>query len=85
MELPWVPTDVSQTYSRLHRIGQQGSVTATYMLTAGTVDEHIYQLLEDKQVVVDQATEGNLESGAPPAADLVTDFLAARQGIVTVL
>ena len=84
IELPWVPTDVSQTYSRLHRIGQQGSVTATYMLTAGTVDEHIYQLLEDKQVVVDQATEGNLEGGAPPAADLVTDFLAARQGIVTV-
>ena len=65
VEQPWTPADVSQTYSRLHRIGQQGSVTATYMLTAGTVDEDIYDLLAEKRSVVDQATEGELEDGAP--------------------
>ncbi len=65
VEQPWTPADVSQTYSRLHRIGQQGSVTATYMLTAGTVDEDIYDLLAEKRSVVDQATEGELEGGAP--------------------
>lgn len=63
LEQPWTPADVDQTYSRLHRIGQQGSVTATYMLASGTVDEDIYDLIEEKRSVVDQATEGGAEDG----------------------
>ena len=84
VEQPWTPADVSQTYSRLHRIGQQGSVTATYMLTAGTVDEEIYDLLAEKRSVVDQATEGHeLEGGAPESAavriveSLLSDVIVA--------
>ena len=45
MELPWTPSDLDQTYSRLHRLGQQGSVTVTYLLCEGTIDEHIYNLI----------------------------------------
>jgi SNF2 family DNA or RNA helicase len=72
LEQPWTPADVSQTYSRLHRIGQQGSVTATYMLAAGTVDEDIYDLIEEKRSVVDQATEGTsgAEDGTAPGLAL---------------
>ena len=80
VEQPWTPADLSQTYSRLHRIGQQGSVTATYMLTAGTVDEEIYDLLAEKRAVVDQATEGlELEGGAPEstASRIVENLLAS--------
>jgi SNF2 family DNA or RNA helicase len=58
IELPWTPADVDQTYSRLHRIGQKGSVTSTYMLTAGTIDEDIYSLIENKRSVVNAAVEG---------------------------
>ena len=79
VEQPWTPADVSQTYSRLHRIGQQGSVTATYMLTAGTVDEDIYDLLAEKRAVVDQATEGELEGGTPEsmASRIVGNLLSS--------
>ena len=58
VELPWTPADVDQTYSRCHRIGQTGSVTATYMLLDGTIDEEIYDLVERKRRVVSQATDG---------------------------
>jgi len=57
-ELPWTPADVDQTYSRCHRIGQLGSVTATYLLAAGTVDEEIYDVVQSKRSVVNAATEG---------------------------
>jgi SNF2 family DNA or RNA helicase len=57
-ELPWTPADVDQTYSRCHRIGQLGSVTATYLLAAGTVDQEIYDVVQSKRAVVDAATEG---------------------------
>ena len=58
VELPWTPADVDQTYSRCHRLGQQGSVTSTYLLCAGTIDEEIYRIIERKRGVVDQAVEG---------------------------
>jgi hypothetical protein len=58
VELPWTPSDVDQTYSRCHRLGQRGSVTATYLLCAGTIDEQIYNIIERKRSVVTAATEG---------------------------
>lgn len=58
VELPWTPADVDQTYSRCHRIGQHGSVTATYILSSGTIDEEIYSLIERKRGVVTAAVEG---------------------------
>jgi len=65
VELPWTPADVDQTYSRCHRLGQAGSVTATYVLCADTIDEEIYRLVERKRGVVTQAVEGGeaLSSG----------------------
>jgi len=58
VELPWTPADVQQTYSRLHRIGQEGSVTATYALLGNSIDEDIFGLLQRKLAVVTEATEG---------------------------
>ncbi len=60
VELPWTPADVDQTYSRCHRIGQKGSVTSTYMLASGTIDEEIYALVEKKRSVVGKATDGEI-------------------------
>lgn len=74
VELPWTPADLDQTYSRLHRIGQQGSVTATYLLTEGTIDEEIYSLIEKKRGVVNAAVEGGEFAGSS-ASQLVMKFL----------
>lgn len=71
VELPWTPADVDQTYSRLHRIGQQGSVTATYMLASGTIDEEIYEVIEKKRSVVDAAVDG----GEVDNTDLSTQMI----------
>jgi SWI/SNF-related matrix-associated actin-dependent regulator 1 of chromatin subfamily A len=71
VELPWTPADVDQTYSRLHRLGQKGSVTATYMLTSGTIDEEIYEIIEKKRSVVDAAVDG----GEVDNSDLSTQMI----------
>lgn len=64
VELPWTPSDVDQTYSRCHRLGQKGSVTATYFLCQDTVDEKIYGVIEEKRNIVNAATEGKTADGA---------------------
>ena len=78
VELPWTPADVDQTYSRCHRIGQKGSVMATYILAEGTIDEKIYALIDSKRDIVNQATDGlstdvELSDGN---TQLVLDFVA---------
>jgi SWI/SNF-related matrix-associated actin-dependent regulator 1 of chromatin subfamily A len=63
VELPWTPADVDQTYSRCHRIGQKGTVTAHYLLAANTIDEVIYDIIESKRDVVNAATDGGESFG----------------------
>jgi SWI/SNF-related matrix-associated actin-dependent regulator 1 of chromatin subfamily A len=60
VELPWTPADVDQTYSRCHRLGQRGSVTATYVLCEGTIDEMIYGLIDRKRSVLFSAVDGGV-------------------------
>lgn len=76
VELPWTPADVDQTYSRLHRIGQMGSVTSTYLLTHGTIDEEIYNLIENKRSVVDAAVDGGEMEGADNATQLILNLIS---------
>lgn len=73
VELPWSPADVDQTYSRCHRLGQKGSVTATYILCAGTIDEYIYNVIERKRGVVGVAVDGGVDIGS--GADVFDAFL----------
>jgi SNF2 family DNA or RNA helicase len=75
VELPYTPADLDQTYSRLHRIGQTGSVTTTYMLVNGTIDEEIYALIEKKRKVVNAAVEGGEFAAGGNATQLVLDLL----------
>lgn len=75
VELPWTPADVDQTYSRLHRIGQKGSVTATYMLASGTIDEEIYSIIERKRSVVDAAVDGGDVSETDLSTQMIISLL----------
>jgi SNF2 family DNA or RNA helicase len=75
VELPWTPADVDQTYSRCHRLGQKGSVVATYMLTHGTIDKDIYSLIERKRSVVNVATDGGVPVEEADTAQLLFDLM----------
>lgn len=74
-ELPWNWADVEQTYSRCHRLGQKGSVTATYMLAADTVDQDIYDLVQRKRDVVSAATDGGELARTETASMLIGKYL----------
>jgi SNF2 family DNA or RNA helicase len=75
VELPWNWADVEQTYSRCHRLGQKGSVTATYLLASGTVDEEIYDMVQRKRSVVAAATDGGEVERIEMASLLVDRYL----------
>jgi len=74
-ELPWTPADADQVIARLHRIGQEGSVLATWLLCNDTIDHEIYDLLEAKRAVVDAVTDGgDAESSPDVAGSLLVSF-----------
>jgi len=75
VELPWTPADVDQTYSRCHRIGQKGSVTATYMMTNGTIDQEIYSLIDKKRSVIDIAVDGDTVFDSTDATNIIFSLL----------
>jgi len=47
----WNPAVEDQAVNRAHRIGAAGSVTVTRMLTLGTIEERINQVLEEKRAL----------------------------------
>lgn len=71
LELDWTPAKHDQAEDRCHRIGQQDSVNATYLLASDTVDETIAALLERKRAVIGAVTDGR-----PEDEDGVMDALA---------
>lgn len=44
----WVPAVTEQAEARLHRMGQQGSVTCFYPVAMKTVDEHLHKVVVQK-------------------------------------
>ena len=58
LELEWTPAIHDQAEDRCHRLGQQDTVNASYLLAAGTVDETIATLLERKRAVIGAVTDG---------------------------
>jgi SNF2 family DNA or RNA helicase len=76
VEHPWTPADVDQVSARIHRIGTTGAVQVTHALSAGTIDEQVFQLINNKRAVVDAATEGIInDSEEINIATLMEDFL----------
>jgi len=49
----WNPAVEDQAINRAHRIGATGPVTITRFLTAGTIEERINQILEEKRELFD--------------------------------
>ena len=59
IELGWTPSAHDQAEDRVHRIGQEAdSVTAWYLIGAGTIEEDIVQLLDRKRRILTQIMDG---------------------------
>ena len=60
LELDWTPARHDQAEDRLHRIGQDESVTAWYLLAPNTIDETMAELLQRKRGLIDAITDGRV-------------------------
>lgn len=49
IEYPWTYADCVQCEDRAHRIGQPNNVMCTYFLGHKTIDEDLYQMIQDKR------------------------------------
>jgi SNF2 family DNA or RNA helicase len=47
-DLPWNPMQIEQRLGRIHRIGQQHDVQLTNLVSGGTLEEHLLEVLEAK-------------------------------------
>jgi SWI/SNF-related matrix-associated actin-dependent regulator 1 of chromatin subfamily A len=74
VEQSWTPGEHDQAEDRCHRYGQLNSVQIYYVLATDTIDEYIYELIQQKRIVVDAATEGNDAMEASVLSDLMRKF-----------
>lgn len=49
IEYPWTYADCVQCEDRAHRIGQKNNVMCTYFLGHNTIDEDLYQMIQEKR------------------------------------
>lgn len=67
IDTPWTDAAFEQACDRIHRIGTQKPVTIYNLITTGTIDERVLEIVEDKAaissyVIDDEITEKGLNS-----------------------
>jgi SWI/SNF-related matrix-associated actin-dependent regulator of chromatin subfamily A-like protein 1 len=70
VEREWTPAKEEQAESRLHRIGQKSNVTAHYIVAAGTYDEEMNKLVQEKRQVTGQVIKQD------EIVELLVDYLS---------
>jgi len=81
IEQGWTPAEHDQAEDRCHRIGQDNNVSAWYLLAEGTIDDDIYQLIEDKRVIVDAVTDGETDDTSTSVLNDLINTLRERTEI----
>lgn len=63
VEFPWTAADCNQAEDRAHRNGQKNAVNCVYLLGKDTIDEYMYNLIQQKREISDgvTGTEENTE------------------------
>jgi len=74
LELPWTPGELFQAASRCHRIGQKNSVNVYYLLAAGTIEERIACLLDEKGEVLNNILDGGIVKDIPLISELIKSY-----------
>ena len=77
-DLPWNPMAVEQRIGRIHRYGQQDTVQAYNLVAEDTVEEQIYNLLEDKLLGI-ASVIGKVD---PVTGQVVEDFRSEILGFL---
>jgi SWI/SNF-related matrix-associated actin-dependent regulator of chromatin subfamily A-like protein 1 len=57
-ERQWTPAAEEQVEARFHRFGQLNSITITYMIASGTIDDYFTELVESKRAIVAATLDG---------------------------
>uniref|UniRef100_A0A336K7I3 CSON003224 protein n=1 Tax=Culicoides sonorensis TaxID=179676 RepID=A0A336K7I3_CULSO len=65
-ELTYTPGDMEQAESRVHRMGQTDDVTVKYLVAKGTADDNLWQMIVNKQQVLNAV--GLIESDIAAAS-----------------
>ena len=73
VEFPWTAADCNQAEDRAHRNGQKNAVNCVYLLGKDTIDEYMYNLIQQKREISDgvTGTEENTEERKISQADLI--------------
>jgi len=56
IELPWTQADCEQAEARCHRMGQPSNVRATYLLGEDTLDQWLYDIIQEKKAIANAIT-----------------------------
>lgn len=56
LELPWTQADCEQFEARAHRMGQPSSVRAAYLLGENTLDQWMYDIIQEKKAISNAIT-----------------------------
>ena len=56
LELPWTQADCEQCEARCHRMGQPSNVRATYLLGDNTLDQWLYDIIQEKKAIANAIT-----------------------------
>lgn len=77
LDLPWTPADVLQCEDRIWRINNANSITSVRAVFAGTVEEHVLDLITRKEGVLAQVLEGRSSLDVTELETSVLDDLLA--------
>lgn len=72
----WTPADKEQCEDRCNRIGSTASLNVYTLMSKYTVDERVYQILEDKRSISNFIVDGKLDLKKNPQ---LFDFLLGRE------
>ena len=61
LDEPWNKANKEQAEDRCHRIGQNSNLTIYTLLTKGTIDERIHQIVERKGMMADAIVDGQIK------------------------
>lgn len=75
IELPWAPGDLDQLEDRCHRIGQKDCVNVHYLLSLGTIEYELAEILDRKRKILDSVLDGQATGEESLLTELINKTL----------